>query len=517
MDQEDTTPFMNPIIQGGRSLYTFIFHQKEIRVVLAEGAFYFSIPDICKSLKISKPSQSRKIDRDPDLSIGLRAYSLRTKGGPQPINCIHQNQVHAWLKSIQSNKADVEELQQCIRQVILQLAHLTRLTTPVHLPSHPLPNITGPVVEGTITEKPEQEKNIHANEAEIRSLFDLVPTTSLKTTLVTTAYPEDRAIREATLASRKQWERNPDTAALRFTSSSALQVYFSNPESPLEIPEALERIRQQGETTALTARIVLGLWTTRQEAEIKTKTGSVPIKPAEILEWRGVKKHNSKRYADGYASNQKQRVHDDLKLLQQYYLRGHYEMRLKSGRIHNILVDGPYLQMTVVKEQNLWGEEIIGYLVSPGEWINTYEDKDIHFFAAVDRKVFQLNPQNQQHELRLALYLTERWRQQAKEGKYAEPITMHKLLEFSMINIEKANFTNRFIPRIKSALNELFRLGILGAEPKCVSVIDMMQTQWGKQWLASEWILLPPKHLINDYADSKGRKYLHTSHVSLDE
>ena len=57
-----------------------------------------------------------------------------------------------------------------------------------------------------------------------------------------------------------------------------------------------------------------------------------------------------------------------------------------------------------------------GLFVTAGDWINVYEEQGSYFLAAVEQKVFQLNPHDEQHELRIALYLTERWREQARKG-----------------------------------------------------------------------------------------------------
>ena len=114
-------------------------------------------------------------------------------------------------------------------------------------------------------------------------------------------------------------------------------------------------------------------------------------------------------------------------------------------------------------------------------------------------KRFSTNSQDEQHELRLALYLTERWREQARKQDYAEPISMQNLLEASVIPIDKKH-AYRFIPRIEDALHQLFAKGILGTEAKCLSAIDRTQPRWTKAWLASRWVLLPPSEIKEHYA-----------------
>lgn len=102
------------------------------------------------------------------------------------------------------------------------------------------------------------------------------------------------------------------------------------------------------------------------------------------------------------------------------------------------------------------------------------------------------------YQLRIALYLTERWREQARKGTYDEPITMQDLLDESVISIDKKH-AYRFIPRIEDALHQLFVKGILGAEPLCLNPPDKEMPRWTGAWLASQWMLLPPGEIMRRY------------------
>src|SRR6266496_5369536 len=135
----------------------------------------------------------------------------------------------------------------------------------------------------------------------------------------------------------------------------------------------------------------------------------------------------TKRFSDGYQWKHKQQVAQDLELLQQYYLRGYHTLNIQ-GKIVRMQVDSPYLHITPLKETLAGLEVTLGYLVSPGNWINDYESYNHRFLAEVDRNIFQLNPQNDQLALRIALYLVEYWRQQARSGNYSEPVLMARLL-----------------------------------------------------------------------------------------
>jgi hypothetical protein len=327
------------------------------------------------------------------------------------------------------------------------------------------------------------------------------------THLATTNYQVDRSIREATLATPDQWQE--ESEMLVFTSSDKLKVYLGTPRDPLEMSEALNRIRELSESTALTARIVLGLWNIRRSNNQLAKDGSIAMRLEEVLEWRGIKKHSylahpdtpgcTKRYTDGYETRYKDQVLKDLDLLASCCVRGRVTATFKGKKVQ-VSINGPYLSYSIVTYKTLWAEEsIAGAFVSPGAWVNAYAEYDNYFLAEIDRRIFQFHPQNQQYELRLALYLTERWRQLAREGNFDREISMTDLLASSMIRVDKANLTYRFAPRIQKALDALWERGIIGAPAHCTTPVDTSQSRWGNAWLASQWVILPPSEVQQFY------------------
>ncbi len=327
------------------------------------------------------------------------------------------------------------------------------------------------------------------------------------THLATTNYQVDRSIREATLATPDQWHE--ESEMLVFTSSDKLKVYLGTPRDPLEMSEALKRIRELSESTALTARIVLGLWNIRRSNSQLAKDGSVAMRLEEVLEWRGIKKHSylahpdipgcTKRYTDGYEARYRDQVLKDLDLLASCCVRGRVTATFKGKKVQ-ASINGPYLNYSIVTYNTLWTEEAIaGAFISPGAWVNAYAEYDNYFLAEIDRKIFQFHPQNQQYELRLALYLTERWRQLAREGNFDKEISMADLLASSMIRVDKANLTYRFVPRIQKALDALWERGIIGAPARCTTPVDTSQSRWGNAWLASQWVILPPSEVQQFY------------------
>lgn len=333
-------------------------------------------------------------------------------------------------------------------------------------------------------------------------LFENI-TQHMSEALKVTNYRPDQAVREASLAQKNMWR--PGDGEISYLASNTLEVYLGTPERPLEIPQALKQIRQLSESTVLTARICLGLWNIRRHNDRVSKNGSVAILLEEILQWQGVQKHSrvahpgtAKRYTDGYRTEQKQRVLQDLQLLASCNVRGNCTITVK-GKAIPIQVDGPYMRYSLVSRKTVWEDKIIiGFLVSPGDWISTYEQHQNYYLAEVDSQIFKLNPQNDRYALRLSLYLTERWREQAKQGDFSTPIIMSELLAASMIEVDERHLTSRFVPRIEAALEKLEHMGIIGKQ-LCLTNIDRNQNRWSKDWLASRWEILPPLKLIQEY------------------
>jgi len=318
------------------------------------------------------------------------------------------------------------------------------------------------------------------------------------------SYHPDRAVREASLARKDQWKSN-EGGELSYIASNDLEVYLSALGRSFEVSEAMREIRKLSESTVLTARILLGLWSVRRNNKQVSKDGSVAILLDEVLQWQGIQKHSrvahpgtSKRYTDGYRIEQKRRVLQDMALLASCHVRGATTVTFR-GKTTPIEVDGPYLRYDVVSRKTSQGEKIVlGFLVSPGSWIGTYEQYQNVSFAQIDSQIFTLNPQNDRYALRLGLYLTERWREQAKQGNFSTPIVMSDLLAASMIEVDKRHLASDISPRIEVALQRLEEMGIVGKQ-LCLMPVNKEQARWGKDWLAAQWEILPPADLIRAY------------------
>ncbi len=339
---------------------------------------------------------------------------------------------------------------------------------------------------------------------EAERLFERI-TTEQRPQLPVPSYEPDRAMREASLAQKDHWKSNEE-GEYSYTASNELEVYLGQGH-PLSIGQAMSAIRKLSDSTVLTARIVLGLWSTRRDNQQVSKDGSVAILLDEVLQWQGIQKHSraaypgsgtTKRYTDGYRTEQKQRVLQDLTLLASCRVRGTCSLTVR-GKTAQIEVDGPYIRYDIVSRKTIGGEKIIlGFLVSPGGWIGTYEQHQHLSFAQIDRQIFTLNAQNDRYALRLALYLSERWREQARTGSFSTPITMTELLAASMIQVDKRHLTAEIAPRIEAALDHLIAIGVIG-KYLCLTPVDKGQARWGKDWLAASWEILPPAELIRTY------------------
>ena len=349
----------------------------------------------------------------------------------------------------------------------------------------------------------EDEASTPQQDLEIIARIPVLPSGEASPWLPILNYQPDQAIRQATLARAEQWQE--EDSGLSYRASNDLLVYLGNKKHPLPVEEALNTIRRFSTSTVVTARIVLALWHLRRHESQLTKNGSAAIRLDEVLKLRGVKKQSvvaypgtDVRYSNGYRTEDKQAILNDLGLLELCYVRGKCAVCI-NGKWQTFFVDSEYLHSSVVYRQTIWGEEVAGLFVNAGDWINAYEASGNSYLAAVERSIFELNPQNEQHELRLALFLTERWREQARRLEFAMPITMERLLEESVIPVDKKHFTDRFVPRIEDALHQLAKKGILGAPAKCLTPVDKSQSRWTKDWLAAEWVLLPPEDVIAHY------------------
>ena len=227
-----------------------------------------------------------------------------------------------------------------------------------------------PLTEGALEQDPQLE---------LRTLLAQLPQIKLTSTLAITSYQEDRAIREASLAREADWQEEPGHHRMRFVASNRISVYVSDPDTPFDVADALERIRALGETTVLTGRILLGLWNIHRSEGRLAKDGTAPIRLEDILEWRGVQKHSrtlypgsEKRSTDGYQWKHRQQVHQDIKLLAARYLPPRSTYSDCEGACTQVLDQWALFTGNVGTRDDRWGGRGSSGLLYRTRWLDQH-------------------------------------------------------------------------------------------------------------------------------------------------
>ncbi len=159
-----------------------------------------------------------------------------------------------------------------------------------------------------------------------------------------------------------------------------------------------------------------------------------------------------------------------------------------------------------------WEGVHAGYLISPGTRIYSVDLLELPMLMHIDQQILRFDRKDEQHEIRLCLYLAEAFRDQLKRGTLGQPlmvpvenqpgreryITMEELLNEFRIKIDKNNLTQRFAPRIEEALQNLVERNIL-ARAESVSPLDKQKGYWGKAWCSQPMIITAPERLIEEY------------------
>lgn len=491
--------------------YAIPFPEGQINLVVDEqDVCWVSLPSICMALSLNTRGQLQRIQRTPDLAVGLCRLLLSTSGGPQQINCLHVELLSPWLESLKN--AQPEHYTRFLQGVSESAA---LLQTPEGREQwtnrNPSPSTQDDISSAAYQlllpldeELPEQTQETHVVATALPGLVQA---------LVVTNYPEDRAIREATFAKSAAWREEPLRRRPYYLASNEVRVSLGDPAHPLIVEDAQAALQGLQESTVLAARYILGRWHIAREQGLLAKEGSVLIQAEEFLEWRGIQPHSRAVYPgaevrqiDGYEQKYLDQVHQDIKLLELFHLQGQHRL-LVGDQIHQLTIDGPYIRATLVQESES-GQT--AYLIAPGGWINIWiaatESQGGLWIAELDRRIFRLHPHNDQLALRLALFLTEHWQMHLAAGLNVVPLRMEELLTASMISIDRANLTLRFAPRVEAAIQKLVEQGIVGQARPQEPLLK--QGYWGKAWLAMTWEITPPIELVKRYEASRDRHAL---------
>lgn len=346
-----------------------------------------------------------------------------------------------------------------------------------------------------IARKPEEIDEMKQQEL-IRLVSELAPSQQI----MVTNHPPERAVREASLASKKRWKSRE--SGMYYVASNDLVVSLGTPEAPLDLEEAREEIKKLGVHTTLTDRILFWYWNIRRRGPLRQENGSVPVLLVEVLRMLGVEKHtklaypgtqNTTMYTDGYRVEHKERIIRNVAILSAFQVEGPV---LKTGFSNTIEVQGPYLRSSIIRRKFGGQKTIIGFFITPGDWVSSLDLSDDSQLTRIDEAIFQLDPQNDQHAIRLSLYLAERWRDYTHRSAFDEPIKMNDLLAASMIEIDYNNLASRFAERIERAFETLKAKGIIGGV-HYLTPFDRNQANLGRAWLNRSLCILPPEKLMH--------------------
>lgn len=336
----------------------------------------------------------------------------------------------------------------------------------------------------------------------------------------------DRAIREATLAPGTSWRER--SGLLSYLATNNIEVSFGSADLPLDLAAARKEISKLGESTVIVGRLFLLLWNVRHKKMTRRKGGSVPVLISEVLRLMGNAKHTKARqtgsslqYTDGYRPEQKRRIIQDAALLSAFQVRARI---IEDGQLTPLNILGQYLKCSLVSKEIGGVHKIVGFYVEPGDWIKAYDALPEHpadaALARIDAAICQLDTQNDKYAIRIALSLTEKWRDQVVAYQAAQlrgdaiatdlgaPMKMRDLLASSMITPPREHVRDRFIPRVERAIQILIspppdphkpppeqRCVISDAQPQVE--VDRQQDHWEQAWLDMPWSILPPPDLLN--------------------
>lgn len=332
-------------------------------------------------------------------------------------------------------------------------------------------------------------------------------------------HPPGRAVRQASLAAKESWRsghhEGSQTQRLYYVADNGIEISLGTLEDPLDLEEAKNQIKKAGELTVLIDRLLFWFWLSRSRPRpgdgrvFVGRNGSVPISIEELLTMLGYKKHakresvSGRQYTDGF------RTEDKDKLLFNIHLLAAFQVSSNAFSETSFDTQGAYLRYSL----GFWQGIHTGYLISPGDWINTITLPDeLPALMSIDQQIFQFDCQRQQPEIRICLYLAEAFRDQYRLGTLGQPltvpvtghpgksrpITMEELLNEAKIRIDRNNLTQRFAPRIEEALKALVDLNIL-ARAELATQVDKTQGYWGKAWCDTPMIIQAPPHLAAEY------------------
>ena len=214
-------------------------------------------------------------------------------------------------------------------------------------------------------------------------------------------YREDQAVRKAVLQPRTTWDVADDVSSAQPTKNMSVSLYDRDRYIPVE--EAQDTLRRMRESTVVTSRIALAIWNDfRHHGLVRTmEMAYIPIE--KILELRGFV-----RGADGsYKADDVESVLADFEIASRLRVKGVHYVARDNKFDTPYEVESQYINYAVKK--SVGRDRLVkGVWCMPGGWQDSYRESNNYQLTPVDWRVLRLSPKTERHELRIALFLTER-------------------------------------------------------------------------------------------------------------
>lgn len=166
-------------------------------------------------------------------------------------------------------------------------------------------------------------------------------------------------------------------------TSDTAEVSWDSLEVSIAIPTYSaehSKTQQMNEHIVPLASHVFDLWKSRRHNPQLVKNGCVSVLLEELFQEQDFQKQNhvanegsDEKQTQEESADQSQHVITDLRLLAAYHVQGSCTLT-GNGLPKKIALDGPYFCYSTVSKKASSEKSLIGFLVSPGGWIRTYEE-----------------------------------------------------------------------------------------------------------------------------------------------
>jgi len=264
--------------------------------------------------------------------------------------------------------------------------------------------------------------------------------------------------------------------------------------NPQALDAAWRRVLSLDDSKVSTFLICIGKWMadTGGDARGITKTR---VDVADILGFRGVKKHHK----GGYRRGHKEDARRDILTLNSIWVRSRDTVRDAKGKPKEVQVESRLLEVAIESQQDSSGGfDPYAFRIAPGEWALHYLGPHSRKTADLLRPVMQYDPDKQRLAMRLGIYLASQWRIRAATTNYAQPWAVRTLLQGAFIELPTANY-DRFRQQVENALDQLHTDRVI-AGWEYVGDADLPLRKWFDLWLDWRVSITPPPISVERYA-----------------